>query len=163
MYTNDGRFPLSSEIAVIIPAYNEELTIGSVVLRARMFSDTVIVVDDGSADRTSETALMAGARVLRMAANGGKAAAVMRGFAELENVDYTVVVMMDADGQHYPEDLPRVIAPILTDEADLVIGSRFIKGGAKVRLPPAGAEGARPLHQPGAGKRYPIPSPGSGP
>ena len=132
MYTNDGRFPLSSEIAVIIPAYNEELTIGSVVLRARMFSDTVIVVDDGSADRTSETALMAGARVLRMAANGGKAAAVMRGFAELENVDYTVVVMMDADGQHYPEDLPRVIAPILTDEADLVIGSRFIKGGAKV-------------------------------
>ncbi len=132
MYTADGRFPLSSEIAVIIPAYNEELTIGSVVLRARMFADTVIVVDDGSSDRTAETATMAGARVLRMKVNSGKAAAVMRGFAELESVDYTVAVMMDADGQHYPEDLPKVIAPIMTDQADLVIGSRFIDGGAEV-------------------------------
>lgn len=132
MYTNDGRFALSSEIAVIIPAYNEELTIGSVVLRAKMFSDNVIVVDDGSADRTSETASMAGATVVRMGANGGKAAAVMRGFEELEKIDYTVAVMMDADGQHYPEDLPGVIAPILTDEADLVIGSRFLSGHARV-------------------------------
>jgi glycosyltransferase involved in cell wall biosynthesis len=132
MYAADGKYPLSTDIAVIIPAYNEELTIGSVVLRARMFSDNVIVVDDGSSDRTSETASMAGAKVLKMEKNGGKAAAVMRGFAELENIDYTIAVMMDADGQHYPEDLPNVIAPILTDEADLVIGSRFIGGSAKV-------------------------------
>jgi glycosyltransferase involved in cell wall biosynthesis len=132
MITVDGRFPMSSEIAVIIPAYNEELTIGSVVLRARTFSDNVIVVDDGSSDRTTETASMAGARVLRMKTNSGKAAAVMMGFAELENIDYSVAVMMDADGQHYPEDLPKVIAPILTDEADLVIGSRFMEGNAKV-------------------------------
>lgn len=132
MQAADGRFPLSSEIAVIIPAYNEELTIGSVVLRARMFSDNVIVVDDGSSDRTAETASMAGAKVLRMETNRGKAAAVLRGFAELENIDYTVAAMMDADGQHYPEDLPQVIAPILTDEADLVIGSRFMGGTAEV-------------------------------
>lgn len=132
MYTADGRFPLSSEIAVIIPAYNEELTIGSVVLRARAFADNVIVVDDGSSDRTSETASLAGAKVLRLNKNSGKASAVMRGFAELENVDYSIAVMMDADGQHYPEDLPDVIAPILTDEADLVIGSRFMGGHARV-------------------------------
>lgn len=132
MYSADGRFPLSSEIAVIIPAYNEELTIGSVVLRARKYADTVIVVDDGSSDRTAETALMAGATVLRMKVNSGKAAAIMRGFAELENINYSVAVMMDADGQHFPEDLPTVITPILTDQADLVIGSRFMGGDAKV-------------------------------
>lgn len=132
MFVADRRYPLSSEIAVIIPAFNEELTIGSVVLRARMFADTVIVVDDGSSDRTAETATMAGATVLKMKVNSGKAAAVMRGFAELESIDYTVAVMMDADGQHYPEDLPEVIAPILTDQADLVIGSRFMDGSAEV-------------------------------
>ncbi|MDW5563062.1 MAG: glycosyltransferase family 2 protein [Methanomassiliicoccus sp.] len=134
MYTADGRFPLSTEIAVIIPAFNEELTIGSVVLRAKMFSDNVIVVDDGSSDRTSETAAMAGAKVLRLEKNSGKAAAVMKGFAELETIEYSVAVMIDADGQHYPEDIPNVIAPIITDEADLVIGSRFMDGTAKVPM-----------------------------
>ncbi|MBI0583426.1 MAG: glycosyltransferase family 2 protein [Methanomassiliicoccus sp.] len=123
---------MSNEVAIIIPAYNEELTIGSVVLRARRFADTVIVADDGSTDRTSEVASLAGAKVIRSGVNRGKADAIMRGFAELEGAEYTVAVMLDADGQHYPEDLPDVIAPILSDEADLVIGSRFMDGSSMV-------------------------------
>ena len=117
--------PLKKIIA-IIPAYNEELAIGSVVIRTKQFVDKVIVIDDGSQDLTSVIAEHAGAEVIRLSKNHGKSYAVMRGFDRARQLNTDIVVMLDGDGQHHPEEIPSIIAPILKDEADFVIGSRFL-------------------------------------
>ena len=117
------------DIAVLIPAYNESLVIGSVVLQARKYADVVIVVDDGSADNTSEVAGLAGADVITMPQNVGKAAAMMAGFARARELDYKATVMMDGDGQHFASDIPVVAAAVLSGEADMVVGSRFLETG----------------------------------
>ena len=114
-------------IIAVIPAYNEELAIGSVVIRTRQFVNTVIVIDDGSLDLTSIIAGHADAEVIRLSKNHGKAYAVLRGFDRARQLNADIVVMLDADGQHHPEEIPSIIAPIIKDEADLVIGSRFLK------------------------------------
>ena len=119
-------------LAAIIPAYNEGLVIGSVVLQARQHADRVIVVDDGSSDRTAAIARLAGADVIEMPENGGKAKAMMAGFARARDLGYEVVVMLDGDGQHDPDEIPVVAAPVLAGEADLVIGSRFLNSGADI-------------------------------
>ena len=118
--------------AVVVPAYNEGLVIGSVVLLAQKHVDRVIVVDDGSTDRTAETARLAGADVIEMPENGGKAKAMMAGFARARALGYEAVVMLDGDGQHDPNDIPAVAAPVLAGVADLVIGSRFLDAGAEI-------------------------------
>lgn len=120
-------------VAVVVPAYNEELVIGTVVLRARQHADLVIVVDDGSKDRTAEIADLAGAEVIRMPQNGGKASALMAGLEHARGLGFDAVVMMDADGQHDPAEIPAVVAPVLAGKADLVIGSRFL--GTKAKVP----------------------------
>ncbi len=117
---------LKGSILVVIPAFNEELTIGSVVLGALKYTDKVIVVDDGSNDRTGELARLAGAEVLRQVTNTGKACALLRGLKAASKEDRPVTIMMDADGQHRAEDIPSIAGPVLDDKADLVIGSRFI-------------------------------------
>lgn len=114
-------------VVVLIPAYNEELTIGSVVLQARKFAQHVIVINDGSKDKTSEIARAAGAEVIDQPKNGGKAAALQTGFNELKKRDYEIMVLMDGDGQHLSKDIDALIAPLINHEADLVIGSRFLK------------------------------------
>jgi len=119
-------------LAVIIPAYNEGLVIGSVVLLAKKHTDRVIVVDDGSTDRTAETARLAGADVIEMPENGGKAKAMMAGFARAHEFGYEAVVMLDGDGQHDPDEIPAVAAPVLAGVADLVIGSRFLDIKAEI-------------------------------
>ena len=119
-------------LAAIIPAYNEGLVIGSVVLQARKHADRVIVVDDGSLDRTAETARLAGADVIRFEENGGKAKAMMAGFARARELGYEAVVMLDGDGQHNPDEIPIVAAPVLAGVADLVIGSRFLDVKANI-------------------------------
>ncbi|QYZ79854.1 glycosyltransferase family 2 protein [Methanofollis formosanus] len=113
-------------VAVVVPAYNEELVIGTVILRARQHTDLVIVVDDGSRDRTAEIADLAGAEVIRMPRNGGKASALMAGLKHARGLDVAAAVMMDGDGQHDPATIPTVLAPVLAGNADLVIGSRFL-------------------------------------
>ena len=118
--------------AVVAPAYNEGLVIGSIVLLAKKHTDRVIVVDDGSADRTAEIARLAGADVIRMPENGGKAKAMMAGFTRARELGYGAVVMLDTDGQHDPDEIPAVAAPVFEGEADLVIGSRFLEAGAKI-------------------------------
>ena len=90
------------DVCVIIPAYNEGLVIGSVVLEARQFGETVIVVDDGSSDKTAEIARLAGAEVIVMEKNSGKAHAMLVGFARAEDVGAAATVMLDGDGQHNP-------------------------------------------------------------
>lgn len=112
-------------IVALIPAYNEERFIGSLVLDVRTYVSEVIVVDDGSSDRTAAIARSAGATVLQHPQNRGKAAAVNTGFAYLRNLRPDVTVMLDGDGQHYAEDIPAVVAPVLEGAADIVVGSRY--------------------------------------
>ncbi len=108
------------KLSVVIPAYNEATRIGQVVLQARRYADEVLVVDDGSTDGTVEEAKDAGARVIRQD-HGGYISAIKRGFREARG---EIVVTMDADGEHRPDDIPRLVAPILAGKADLVLGAR---------------------------------------
>jgi len=121
----DGR---SRPIVAVIPAYNEERYIGSVVLKTRKHVDTVIVVDDGSTDLTAEIAEAAGAVVVRHEGKEGKGTALSTGFRRIRELDPAAVVMLDGDGQHLTEEVPQLLAPVLRGEADLVIGSRYLNG-----------------------------------
>ena len=118
-------------ITAIIPAFNEEVSVGSIVLHARQHADRVIVIDDGSTDRTGEVARLAGAEVICHHRNMGKGAALKTGFNLAKLNGATVIVTMDSDGQHDPEDIPKLVAPILSGEADMVNGSRYINGNKK--------------------------------
>jgi glycosyltransferase involved in cell wall biosynthesis len=115
------------QIAVVIPAFNEEITIGTVVLSARKYCDQVYIVNDGSVDMTSDVAKLAGATVLEMEQNSGKAAALMRGLRAAKQDGYSFIVMMDGDAQHKASDIPALVEPVLKRSADMVIGSRFLK------------------------------------
>ena len=119
-------------IIALIPAYNEELTIGSIVLKTKSYVDKVIVVDDGSTDRTSEIAEKAGAEVIRIEKNIGKANAIRLGFEKIREEGWGVVVLLDADGQHDPDEIPNLVLPILENRADVVVGSRFLNGNLNV-------------------------------
>lgn len=114
-------------VVAIIPAYNEARTIGSVVLQTCRHANTVIVVDDGSSDATAEIAAAAGALVVRHGVNRGKGAALNTGFCKARELDPLAIVMLDGDGQHQPEEVPQVLAPILEGQADMVVGSRYLE------------------------------------
>jgi glycosyltransferase involved in cell wall biosynthesis len=116
------------KIIVCIPAFNEEKSIGSVVVRALRLVDGVVVCDDGSSDATAETAEDAGARVIRHERNQGYGAALCDLLIEATRLDADTVITMDADGQHDPRFLPFLVDPILDGSADIVIGSRFLGG-----------------------------------
>src|SRR5512137_456593 len=89
-------------ITAVIPAFNEEKTVGEVVEGARKHAAEVIVIDDGSEDTTSEKAILAGARVIRIPKNSGKAHALSIGLTTAALNGSSVVVCLDADGQHDP-------------------------------------------------------------
>lgn len=112
-----------SKIVAAIPAYNEERYIGTVVLKARRHAGEVIVFDDGSSDGTSEVARLAGATVLRQDANQGKGSAIRSVLAELRGRLPDVLVFLDGDGQHDPDEIPRLVDSVIGG-ADLVVGSR---------------------------------------
>ncbi len=114
-------------LAAIIPAYNEERFIGSVVIKVRKFADTVIVVDDGSTDSTAEIAHTAGAVVIVHERNRGKGAALNSGFQKARELDADIVTVLDGDGQHRAEEIPSLIQPVLDGRADMVVGSRFLR------------------------------------
>jgi glycosyltransferase involved in cell wall biosynthesis len=106
-----------------IAAYNEARYIGSIVLQARQYVDEVIVVDDGSTDNTAKVAELAGATVIRHAENRGKGAAIQSIVAEAKKRNSETLVLLDADAQHDPNEIPILIKPI-SEGFDLVIGSR---------------------------------------
>ena len=114
---------------LIIPALNESATIAKVVGRARAAVPgiDVVVVDDGSCDDTARQARGAGARVLSHPFNLGYGAALQTGYKLADREGHRFVVQMDADGQHDPADIPRLIAPLAAGEAEVVIGSRFVE------------------------------------
>jgi glycosyltransferase involved in cell wall biosynthesis len=118
----------------VLPAYNEELVIGSLILRTRQYVDRVIVVDDGSSDRTSEIARLAGADVVRLEHNTGKAYALLLGLRRALETGCTLAVMLDADGQHDPSEIQRVAGLVSIGKADLVIGSRFLDANKGIPL-----------------------------
>ena len=108
--------------AVAIPAYEAVHSVGSVVSRTLSLIQDVLVIDDGSSDGTAEAATAAGAEVHSFPANRGKGAALNAAFAILFARGFTAVVTVDADGQHLPEEIPRLLES--ASGADLVLGTR---------------------------------------
>lgn len=114
---------------VIVPAYNEEQSVGQVVAGLVDRGLPVVVVDDGSKDRTSQRAADAGATVLRLPINGGVGAAVGAGLRFAISAGHSTVVQCDADGQHPPSEVEELLRAAEILQADLIIGSRFAEGG----------------------------------
>ena len=113
-------------ITVILPAFNEEVAIGSIVLLTKYHADNIIVVDDGSSDRTASIARKAGAHVIVHEVNQGKGAALKTGFTAAAALGADVIVTMDSDGQHNPSEIPLLVAPIIDGYAEMVNGSRYL-------------------------------------
>lgn len=111
----------------IMPAFNEEGSVGAVIDEIRAFDPDfeIVVIDDGSGDRTSEVARSRGVHVVTLPFNLGIGAAVQTGFRFARANAFDLAVQIDADGQHDPSELPVVLAPLLAGEADFVVGSRF--------------------------------------
>ncbi|MCK4527837.1 glycosyltransferase family 2 protein, partial [candidate division WOR-3 bacterium] len=107
-------------ITTILPAYNEEIRIGSIVLRTKQHADRVIVIDDGSTDRTAEVAELAGAEVIRHPVNKGKDASLKTGFAAADGAD--IIVTLNSDGRHDPAKIPEIIDPIKNSNYDVAVG-----------------------------------------
>ncbi|WP_198942870.1 glycosyltransferase family 2 protein [Actinophytocola xanthii] len=122
---------------IVVPAWNEQLTVGDTVreIRAATPDLPVLVVSDGSTDRTAHVAREAGAMVLELPFNLGVGGAMRAGFRYAVRHGYTAAVQVDADGQHDPNEVPRLLEKL--DEADIVIGARFSDGtdDYKVRGP----------------------------
>lgn len=117
---------LSLQITAIIPAYNEQVSIGSVILKTRMYVNRIIVVDDGSQDRTEEIAVLAGAEIIKHQTNLGKGKALESGFKAAKGSE--IIITLDGDGQHNVTDIPKLIKPLISGEADIVNGSRYMNG-----------------------------------
>lgn len=111
---------------VIVPAYNEQAAIEEVVKKSLQYADDVLVVDDGSSDNTSELASRAGAILLKHPTNFGKGVSLKDAFSKVKG--YDIVVTIDGDGQHNPDEIPLLLKPIMDNEADFVNGSRYIDG-----------------------------------
>lgn len=117
------------KVAAAIPCYNEARFIREIVSRIRKYVDLVMVVDDGSTDATAQLAEGAGALVLRHGTNRGKGVAMNTAFAQARELGVGALVLLDGDGQHDPDEVPQLLLPILSGEADVAIGSRFLNGG----------------------------------
>jgi hypothetical protein len=127
-----GSAPLATVKRIaIVPAFNEERNVGRVLdeLRAIDPGLAVVVVSDGSTDRTAEVASARGAYVIRLPFNLGIGGAVQTGFRYAWEEGYELAVRLDGDGQHDPGELGILVAPIVAGEADLAVGSRFVAGG----------------------------------
>lgn len=120
---------VTDDVVVGIPAYNEEIGIGSVVLAAQKFADEVIVVDDGSTDKTVDIATEAGATVIEHDENKGKGQSVRTLLEAADSREFDALVLLDGDGQHVPADIPAVTEPVLDGDCDITIGSRYVNGG----------------------------------
>ena len=103
---------MNGDVAALIPAYNEAGPIVAVITAIQRLVGTVVVVDDGSSDSTAEVARLAGAEVIRHASRRGKGAAIRTGLARLQGRGHRYILMLDADGQHDPEDAPNLIAAL---------------------------------------------------
>ena len=124
--TADPRLAALRRIA-IVPAYQEEGSVGRVIDEIRAFDSDfeIVVVDDGSGDRTAKEAAAKGAHVVRLPFNLGIGSAVQTGFRYAYENGFDLAVRIDGDGQHDPSQLPALLEPVLAGEADIAVGSRF--------------------------------------
>jgi hypothetical protein len=118
-----------------IPAYNESVGIGSTVLAAQAFADEVVVIDDGSDDDTVELVRGTDATLLEHETNKGKGQALRTFFEYARESEHESFVVLDGDGQHYPQDIPAVVEPVESGTADLVVGSRYLEASADDETP----------------------------
>jgi glycosyltransferase involved in cell wall biosynthesis len=119
---------LQTKRLIIIPAYNEDRQIAAVIEGIRQYSKAdILVIDDGSEDRTAERATTAGARLLRHPFNMGAGVAVQTGYKYAFINAYETLLQIDGDGQHHPSHIPDLFAMIEDRRCDIVIGSRFLK------------------------------------
>jgi len=121
-----------SNILALIPAYNEGRHVAEVVRKSQQFLP-VMVVDDGSKDDTATRALEAGAQVLRQSPNQGKGAALVSGFREAIRLGYDAVIMLDADMQHDPQEIPLFLGLYQKNQSDLIIGARDFRYMPRLR------------------------------
>ena len=114
----------------IIPAFNEEERIGQVLSKIREVDKEIdiVVIDDGSTDNTGLKSRLAGAKVVRLSSNMGYGVAIQTGYKYALEKGYDYVVQLDSDGQHDPAYLPKMFAETISGNADIVLGSRFIRG-----------------------------------
>ncbi len=137
---NTGSIPISGimtddpikhhYILVAVPCLNEEVSIGSIVLRSLQYANEVLVIDDGSSDKTAVIAKLAGAEVIKHEKNMGKGAGIKDAFDYAKDVNADILILIDGDGQHNPDEIPQLIKPIIDGGVDIVNGSRFlIKNG----------------------------------
>jgi len=109
-----------------IPAYNEEKSIAKIIIRALAHVDKVLVIDDGSSDATADIAEKLGAVVIKHERNLGKGGALRTMFNWARTNEVDTLVTLDADGQHFPEEIPQLLSPIIEGRADICVGSRFV-------------------------------------
>lgn len=128
----DLRRPL---VVVGMPAFNEEKTIARIVLDAQRYAHVVVVCDDGSTDLTGEIAERLGAVVIRHEKNLGYGAALQSLFVRARELKADVLVTLDADGQHDPAEIPRLVKPIEDHVAEVVLGSRFMDRNGAGEMP----------------------------
>jgi len=120
-----GRGSNSMKICVIIPAFNNDTTVGAVVEKARQQVDHVVVIDDGSEDDTAQVSRDAGAHVIEIAKNRGKGNALRVGFRYAVTHDFDASITLDADLQHDPFEIPRFIECYVRTRAKIIIGDRL--------------------------------------
>jgi glycosyltransferase involved in cell wall biosynthesis len=132
----DPRLQALRRIA-IVPAYNEQDCVARVIDELRAFDPglDVVVVDDGSVDQTAEVARARGAHVVRLPFNLGIGGAMQTGYRYAFEHGFELAVQLDGDGQHDPQELMKIIEPVLDGRADLVVGSRFRNGATAYRAP----------------------------
>jgi glycosyltransferase involved in cell wall biosynthesis len=120
-------------VLVGIPAYNEEKAIAKVIVNSKKYADAIVVVDDGSTDDTGLIAGNLGVSVIRHVSNRGKGEAIKTVFVQARQLNADILVTVDGDGQHDPNDIPALIRPIIDGTADVVTGSRQARTTPKVR------------------------------
>lgn len=124
----------NSVVIAIIPAYNESHNIRNITAETGKYVTMIIVVDDGSHDNTAELAMSKNVRVLRNRRNMGKGTALKKGIIECLKYNPDIIVTLDADGQHDPADIPKLLEPVKKGEADIVIGSRIEGNSSEIPI-----------------------------
>jgi glycosyltransferase involved in cell wall biosynthesis len=123
------------KVVIGIPAYNEEKNIASIILKLKKITEDIIVCDDGSNDLTADIVRKMGSVLITHPKNLGYGAAIRSIFLKSKELNADILVTFDADGQHRIEDINKVMEPLINEEADIVIGSRFLDSEGQKEIP----------------------------